>query len=882
MPIGFGDIDGDGYGDFVLCPMLADGGPRNERRNSGEVHIVYGNGEVRGVVVDDGTAPVTTLFGATAGDLLGTHVFVADFDRDGFDDVLVGAQNADAPGGNRRNSGAAYLYFGRKERPPVVDLAEEFPRVVRIFGRAASDRLGVWVSGGDLDGDGHLDLLLGADQADGPHDTRPAAGAVYVLYGGAEWPPVVDLADPTGLPLAVFHGVDPHDHFGSTILAADFDDDGKDELVVSSAIARASAQVKGVFLAGGDGPANDRADAGEVAVLFFGSSEPRPLGEIDLASADPQNRTIVYGANARHATGEELAAGDFDGDGKLDLAIGALQATGPAGGRGAATGRAYVVFHLASRRGEVVDLAAPTEGVTVVYGRRGGTISGDTLLAIDLDGDGFDDLLDAAPAEGTRDLEGTFRATSGVLDVLFGRPRWPPAIDLVLVPDDQRHVQIRGADAGDQFAYSLAAGDVDRDGRPDILANAMTGDGFENRARDAGELYVFSNSIFFDPSPGTLAPLFLNVDIQPVFSAACLPCHAPPEPAAGLRLDEVLASADGLLGRDRAGRPSSQVPDLLVAPGAPEASYLLEKIAEAPPRVGDRMPPPPSPPLPSRAREALRRWVAGGAPVANEPVVSPPPPEPPPRGLAALVLATVRLRVVDTSGAETEFSAQQVELPLRLVGPKLRVFEDEWKPWVLVSGERSLELSLSADGEGSLDRRSGEASFALELSGFSDAPLRVAWTTGTASAGPLAATGSPLDFDTGALGLAGAATSSDGDSLLFELEGFVVGEVPRTPGLVTEIQAIFSRSCALANCHIGDGAAELSLEPFVAFRELVHRPSTQVDAILVLPGSPDESYLLEKIREPEPRVGERMPIGGELDELEIEAIRLWIAGGAPR
>ena len=56
--------------------------------------------------------------------------------------------------------------------------------------------------------------------------------------------------------------------------------------------------------------------------------------------------------------------------------------------------------------------------------------------------------------------------------------------------------------------------------------------------------------------------------------------------------------------------------------------------------------------------------------------------------------------------------------------------------------------------------------------------------------------------------------------------------------------------------------------------------SGDVDGDLVRPGSPELSYLLEKVAAEEPMVGLRMPVGGALAEFEIEAIRQWIAGGA--
>jgi hypothetical protein len=58
-------------------------------------------------------------------------------------------------------------------------------------------------------------------------------------------------------------------------------------------------------------------------------------------------------------------------------------------------------------------------------------------------------------------------------------------------------------------------------------------------------------------------------------------------------------------------------------------------------------------------------------------------------------------------------------------------------------------------------------------------------------------------------------------------------------------------------------------------------PSTEVPAILrVVPGNPDDSYLVQKI-EGTASVGAQMPLGGpELSDDEIAAIRQWITDGA--
>ena len=902
MPVRFGDINGDGDGDFVAAPMLADSGPQQDRRDSGEVHIYFGTGEISGVIVNTPEATdITTIMGARAGDLLGNEPFVWDLDADGFADILIGSQNYDGPANDRPNCGGVYLYRGQPQHPRTVDTAElPVDGVdIRLFvGAEAGDRLGIWVTAGDLDGDGALDAILGADQADGADNDRPDSGAIYVVFGGQDLPPIVDFADPGDLRIAVIHGIDPGDHFGSTIIATDVDGDGLDDLVAAGGLARGSSQIEGTFLAGGDGPDNARENAGDVYVLF--SNSPFPATQ-DLAEIPTGERITMYGAEMADVAGEELAAGDLNGDGRVDIAVGSLQASGPGGrgsDRGAATGRTYLVFDAAARRGDVIDFANPGDGITTIYGVRGGSISGDTLIVVDMDGDGIDDIWVAAPALGTRDLNGVFRPASGVLDVILGREKWPATIDLLLPADDLRMAQIRGADANDQFAYGLAVGDANGDGKADVITNAMAGDGVDNQILDTGEFYVIDNRVLFEEAEGPLAPLYLNIDIHPIFAASCQPCHSGATPDVGLGLDTVQNSIAGLLGDDEMGRPSTEVDDLLVAPGSAADSYLIEKLdaaQETPPRVGDPMPLPPAHPLSNRVITEVRRWIDEGAPAANEDIPPPPPtPGPPAEGFSATFFARMRFVLSDPALGviESVLLDPPAAIPLRVMGPRLSVPANEFETVTIPAGEfGDVDIELREDGRGVIGRGDGDIELSITflqiaLDGSVEIQLPARLTTGSASGGPFESQGQPLDPIGGTLKLVAIATIPadtaivGGDPVLIELEGSVTPLIPEVPNLTDEIQPIFNMSCALANCHVGDGAAGLNLEAGRAFGDVVGIPSTQVDDLLVKAGDPDLSYLFEKVADPEPRIGTRMPIGNVLDPLDVEAIRQWIAGGA--
>ena len=904
MPVRFGDVDGDGKGDFIACPMLADSGLDSDRQNSGEVHIYFGTGVISGMEVNTLEATnITTIMGARPGDLFGNETCVADLNKDGLADLLIGSQNYDGVAGDRHNAGGVFIYYGRQSNERFVDLAAiggpEAPAgITTIFGAHAGDRLGIWVSEGDLDGDGALDLVLGADQMDGADGSRPDAGAIYVIFGGQDLPAVIDLANPGALRMSVIYGIDAGDHLGSTIVVKDVDRDGLADVLAAGGLARGSSQIEGSFLAGADGPANDRPDAGEAYLLF--SSVPFPA-VIDLATAPAADRLTMYGAAPADVAGEELAAGDLDGDGHIDLAIGSLQAAGPGGrssSRGTATGRTYLVFDAASRRGQSIDFADPGPGVTTIYGRRTGSISGDTLIVVDMDRDGIDDLWDASPMLGTRDPQGVFRPDSGMLDILFGQQQWPATVDLLFPPDDLRRVEIYGGDANDMFAYGLTVGDADGDGRPDIISNAMAGDGFENQARDAGELYVLANEVLFEPN-AVPPPVFLNIDIQPVLTAACLPCHAGDAPDGDLRLDIIQNSMVDLLGPDGTGAMSTQVSGLRIKPSDPDQSYLVEKIeatAAHPPRLGDPMPPPPLPPLPAGVIADIRRWIAEGAKVANEELPPPPPPPAEPaHGFSTTFFARMHLVLFDPGLGmiESTLLDPPAKFPLRLVGPRLTVPATEFQTVTIPGGQfGDVQVAMPEDGTGTIDRSTGVIEVSVNLiqialMGAVEVRLPTNLTTGQASGGPFTTEGHPLDPATGSLKLVGVATIPPdtavvgGDPVLVELEGSVAPAVPAVPHLTDEIQPIFDKGCALANCHTGDGAGGLNLEPGRAFDELVGVTSSEVADLLVKPNDPAGSYLFEKITSDQPRVGDRMPIGNALDPLDVEAIRQWIAGGAP-
>ena len=173
-----GDINGDGLDDLIL------GGP-NATAGTGISFVVFGTTETPVSNVDLGTLNGTNGFrvlGLAAGDHSGVSVAGAgDFNGDGFEDFIIGANDADPHGAN---SGASYLVFGKATFSADFNLATlNGDNGFRIDGVAAGDSSGKSVAAaGDVNGDGFFDLLIGAPNAD---VNRSNSGATYILFGAA-------------------------------------------------------------------------------------------------------------------------------------------------------------------------------------------------------------------------------------------------------------------------------------------------------------------------------------------------------------------------------------------------------------------------------------------------------------------------------------------------------------------------------------------------------------------------------------------------------------------------------------------------------------------------------------------------------------------------
>ena len=390
-----GDVNGDGYDDFVIGAREADpaGGD-----SAGETYLVFGHdGAWSDINLNTGTGTgpvgVVRILGDDARDVSGHSVSSAgDVNGDGYDDFLIGALYADPAGG--KSAGETYLVFGHGGAWSDIDLNTGTGTgpvgVVRILGDDFADFNGCSVSSaGDVNGDGYDDFVIGAPQG-GP-EGAPWRGWTYLVFGhGGAWSDIDFNAEvPSSTAIRIL-GDDDWDRSGQSVSSAgDVNGDGYDDFLIGAYRA---------FPAGGY-------RAGETYLVF---GHGGAWSDIDFSAAVlPSTAIRIFGHGHRAESGISVSsAGNVNGDAYDDFLIGAWQAS-PAGGYWA--GETYLVFGHGGAWSDI-DLNTGTgtgpDGVVRILGDDGGDRSGHSVSSAgDVNGDAYDDFLIGAhvadPAGGT-------------------------------------------------------------------------------------------------------------------------------------------------------------------------------------------------------------------------------------------------------------------------------------------------------------------------------------------------------------------------------------------------------------------------------------------------------------------------------------------------
>jgi hypothetical protein len=388
---------------------------------------------------------------------------------------------------------------------PMFDVRIDRP--VHLYVQAVSD----------VNGDGLDDLIVTTIHRDVAFDTSPA----FIVFGRRRWPDPIELPRDADVRLELPTGYDGRLGWCGSPAPIDLNGDG----------------LQDVMLAAPEFSTPERGGAGAVFVLFGRRKWP---GSVAL---DTGADTVLLGSRAGEGLGMGCAAGDWDGDGRPELAAHAAEHTLWAMRR--QQGRTYVVsgrehwprlIDLASDFLLRVDNPVPRSVQT-------------RMVFADVNGDGKHDLVRAGPHDGGETAEDAIRIWfagrhAGVRsgadeDVRIDVPREAPGAGRLLVAADldrdgaadlvlthaatgttwliigrtawPRHVPLARAavplfEAGAAaWTRHLAAADVDSDGLPELVL-PRGAEGARNTSIDVVPIY---QRVTFDVRPGSERKLVL-------------------------------------------------------------------------------------------------------------------------------------------------------------------------------------------------------------------------------------------------------------------------------------------------------------------------------------------------------------------------------------
>ncbi|MDZ8262316.1 FG-GAP-like repeat-containing protein [Nostoc sp. ChiQUE01b] len=444
-----GDINNDGIDDLIIGTNGVE---------ESQSYVVFGGKNLG----SGGTLDLSDLNGSngfiinaiTPYDHLGISISNAgDINNDGIDDLIIGANTADANG--IENAGQSYVVFGENNLGSGGSLNLSDLNGTNGFiinGIAAGDSSGYSVSNaGDVNNDGIDDLIIGANGAS--PNGKVGAGQSYVVFGENNLGSggTLNLSSLNGSNGFIINGIAASDYSGYSVSnAGDINNDGIDDLIIGAPYAPYRSP-------------NGMENAGQSYVLFGGNNLGSG-GTLNLSSLNGTNGFFINGiAYGNYLGGSVSNAGDINNDGIDDLIIGTYNA-----GQIVVFGRKNLgsdgTFNLSSLNG--------TNGFFFIQSEFS-VVSN----AGDINNDGIDDLI-----------IGGFHSRQSY--ALFGETNLGSGGILKLSSlNGTNGFIINGIEIQSPSFYSVSnAGDINGDGIDDLIIGADNA--FANGKNSDGQSYV--------------------------------------------------------------------------------------------------------------------------------------------------------------------------------------------------------------------------------------------------------------------------------------------------------------------------------------------------------------------------------------------------------
>ena len=346
-----GDVNGDDYKDFIVSSQSASG-------NAGRAWLFYGGPAGPGTTPDVTFTPPADV---TTGHFFGMHARTAgDVNNDGYDDIMIGCTGCDAPDG-ASDEGMVYVYHGADG---AIDTNYDW----WASGEQSLDAFGLTLgTAGDLDDDGYDDIFVGAQEWDG---AQPNVGKIWVWYGSISGP--TSPGSPATADWSA-EGTVQTDRFGGAggyepgaAAAGDVDGDGYDDFLIGCYACDVGAT-----------------NNGSVA-LWYGSDTGLTDGPPDWEAAGLHEGDIL-GFTV-------TSAGDFNQDGYSDFLV-SQPGWDKVWDPNNQTNEGRGLLWLGSPQGPL-DQPLPIYADCLIPGdQAGGNLGYSLAAALDVDDDGFDDLV---------------------------------------------------------------------------------------------------------------------------------------------------------------------------------------------------------------------------------------------------------------------------------------------------------------------------------------------------------------------------------------------------------------------------------------------------------------------------------------------------------